>query len=346
MSKEPLKQLPTFVRRVYRGGKMLGEFLGQNGAADGFTPEDWISSFTAAKNKDIVENEGITRVLYGGRQTLITEAVSSADFGEGRTQSGLLIKFLDAAERLGIQVHPTKEYARRYFSSDYGKTECWHILNTRKDGEPAVVYLGFRENVTKELWRDLFSRQDIDGMLGAMHHFEVQPGDTVLVTGGTPHAIGEGCFLLEIQEPSDYTMRAEITTAAMERLTPMQIHYGVGVDSMLDCFNYTPRTCEEVKEMFFLKPRADSQNPDITHLVTYSDTPCFKLDKIETECISLINECFTTVISLKNGGTLGFGDTEYPLSRGDKFFIPANTEIVLSNSEALVCYPPEESKGE
>lgn len=346
MSKEPLKQLPTFVWRTYRGGKMLKEFLNFPNPCDTSTPEDWISSFVAAKNKEIVENEGITRVLYGGKERLITEAVETADFGEGRTQSGLLIKFLDAAERLGIQVHPTKEYARQYFSSDYGKTECWHILNTLKDTEPAVIYLGFKEYVTKELWRDLFNRQDVEGMLNAMHRFEVQPGDTVLVTGGTPHAIGKGCFLLEIQEPSDYTMRAETTTVAGERLTPMQIHYGVGIDAMLDCFNYTPRTREEVKEMFFLKPRADSQNPDITHLVTYADTQCFKLDKLKTKCSSLINECFTTVISLKNGGTLGFEDTEYPLRRGDKFFIPARTEIVLKNSEALVCYPPEESKGE
>ena len=346
MSKEPIKQLPTFVRRTYRGGAMLGEFLGQRGACDSFRPEDWISSFTAAKNKDPIEHEGITRVLLGGREVLLTEAVDETDFGAGRTQSGLLIKFLDAAERLGIQVHPTKEYARKVFGSAYGKTECWHILNTRPTGEPAVVYLGFREHITKEIWRDLFMRQDIPGMLGAMHRFEVRAGDTVLVTGGTPHAIGAGCFLLELQEPSDYTMRAEKTTVSGEWLTPMQIHYGVGEETMLDCFDYTPRSRAETAERFFLRPRADAQNPDITHLVTDADTSCFQLDRIKTECTVLQKESFITVISVQNGGSLAFGETEYPLCRGDKFFIPAGTEIVLKNAEALVCYPPNENSRE
>ena len=264
MSKQPLKQLPTFVWRTYHGGKMLKEFLNLPETCDAQTPEDWISSFTAAKNKEYIENEGITKVLKNGKEVLITEAVNTAGFGEGRTQSGLLIKLLDAAERLGIQVHPTKEYARQYFSSNYGKTECWHILNTRTLEEPAVIYLGFKEFVTKEIWRDLFERQDIEGMLNAMHRFEVKKGDTVLVTGGTPHAIGGGCFLLEIQEPSDYTMRTEKTTVAGEQLTPMQIHYGAGVEAMLDCFDYTPRTRKEIKEMFFLKPRTDEEIDDTT----------------------------------------------------------------------------------
>ena len=50
--KEPIKELPTFVRRTYRGGKLLCRYLGLPEAEDGFLPEDWISSFTEAKNRD------------------------------------------------------------------------------------------------------------------------------------------------------------------------------------------------------------------------------------------------------------------------------------------------------
>ncbi len=337
--KKPLKQLPTFAWRTYRGGAMIKNYLGISPAEDTFYPEDWISSFVEAKNKNYVENEGITRVLLDGEERLITEAVSTEDFGEGRSDSGVLIKFLDAAERLGIQVHPTKEYAKKIFSSNYGKTECWHILGTRNMGEPAVIYLGFKEYVTKELWKELFEKQDIKGMLDAMHRFEVKAGDTILVTGGTPHAIGAGCFLLEIQEPSDYTMRTEKVTVAGDTLTPMQIHYGVGEEKMLDCFDYTPKSRNEIQDKFFLKPRKASDST--TTLVSYEDTPCFALEQIKCNLLTIEKPHFVTLIATKSGGELKYQDEIFNLNRGDKFFIPANTQISLSNAEGIICYPPK-----
>jgi hypothetical protein len=63
ITKKALKQLPTFASRTYRGGKVLREFLGEKEAADDFYPEDWISSFTEAKNKIYVKGEGISRVI-------------------------------------------------------------------------------------------------------------------------------------------------------------------------------------------------------------------------------------------------------------------------------------------
>ncbi len=341
MKNTPIKELPTFVNRTYRGGKLLKKYLGMENTEDSFYPEDWISSFTEAKNKEYLKNEGITRVETPLGEKLITEVITESSFGKGRFESGVLIKFLDSAERLGIQVHPDKKYAKEIFNSSYGKTECWHILDTREEKEPAAVYLGFKEYVTKEIWAELFNKQDINGMLEAMHKFEVKKGDTILVTGGTPHAIGGGCFLLEIQEPCDYTMRVEKTTLAGESLTPMQVHYGVGEEKMLDCFNYTPRTREETKKLFFLESREDSLNKDVSHLVTYGDTPCFKLDKVCAESITIKESSFITVIVTKNSGKMLFDGGEFILSQGDKFFIPAGCEITLENTEALICYPPE-----
>jgi len=342
--KKPIKQLPTFAWRTYRGGAMIKQYQGQNNAEDTFYPEDWISSFVEAKNKKYVKNEGVTRVLINGEERLISDVIDASDFGEGRTESGVLIKFLDAAERLGIQVHPTKDYAKKIFNSDYGKTECWHILGTRNMGEPACVYLGFKEYVTKELWRELFETQDIKGMLNAMHCYEVKAGDTILVIGGTPHAIGAGCFLLEIQEPSDYTMRTEKITVAGDTLTPMQIHYGVGEEKMLDCFDYTPKSAEHIKNSFFLKPRKDIENPDITHLVTYGDTPCFALEQIKAKEIILKKSSFITVIATADNGVMEYDGGAFEMNRGDKFFIPAESKITLKNAEVLICYPPKKEQ--
>lgn len=228
---EPLKQCETRVKRAYKGGKLLDEFLGKEHSGDCFWPEDWIPSFTEAKNKDYVKHEGITKVISGSAEKLICEVVGKADFGKNRETPGVLVKLLDSAERLGIQVHPTPGFSKKFFNSSYGKTECWHILGTR-EGMDGAIYIGFKEGITREKWKSLYLEQDIQEMLSALHRFEVKPGDTILVKAGSPHAIGAGCFLLEIQEPCDYTMRVEKTTVAGEKLSPAQIHYGVGEEQL------------------------------------------------------------------------------------------------------------------
>jgi len=338
--KKPIKELETRANRTYRGGKLIDLFLGKENPQDSFQPEDWITSFIEAKNREFIPNEGITRV-EGGK--LITEVVSKEDFGQDRTDPGVLIKYLDSAERLGVQVHPNDEFANRVFHSKYGKTECWHILKTREiDGVLPCVYLGFKPHVTKEIWKALFDAQDIQGMLDAMYSFEVSPGDTILVTGGTPHAIGAGCFLLEIQQPSDYTMRTEKITVAGERLTPMQIHYGIGEEKMLECFDYTPRSLEEMKEKHFLH-HAGFQIGDslVTPIITYEDTPFFGLTKVYGGVFSECYPYFITLISMKTGGKLETEGFSTDLARGDKYFIPASMKFTVKDSEVLLCYPPK-----
>ena len=339
--KKPLCELECRVFRTYRGGALLGAFMGRS-ESDGFQPEDWISSFVEAKNKVVIKNEGLTPVTVDGEVKLLSDIVDSTDFGEGREDAGVLVKLLDSAERLGIQVHPTKEYARRIFNSEYGKTECWHILKTRSiGGEPPCIYIGFREGITQQLWRELFELQDIRGMLNAMHKIEVKPGDTVLVTGGTPHAIGAGCFMLEIQEPSDYTMRVERVTVAGEELTPMQIHYGVGEKNMLDCFEYVGECESALRERVFLKPRVSESCDTLTHLVSYTDTPCFALDKISGGEYRHNTDSFTTLIVTENGGTMECEGEVTELLRGEKYFIPAGACVMLRNAHGLISYPPK-----
>ena len=331
-----LKEVETRVNRSYLGGKLIDNFLGKENCADCYQPEDWISSFTEARNKNYIENEGITRVLLDGEEKLITEAVEADAFGNGRSDAGVLVKFLDSAERLAIQVHPTKEYAKKFLNSPYGKTECWHILDTREEG--GCIYIGFKENITREKWKRLFDIQDIQGMLDAMHCFEVKKGDTILVTGGTPHAIGSGCFLLEIQEPTDYTMLLEKKTLDGKVRTPKQIHYGLGEERMLDCFSYIPRTEEEIRNAFFLNTRI-KENVEV--LVDYEDTACFALKRINRGIFSDKPEYSVTVVVTADGGSLENGTERFALKRGEKYFVPARSDITLRDAEVLICCPAQ-----
>lgn len=340
--KRPLLQKENRVHRTYRGGRLLDGFLGKADAKDTFLPEDWISSFVEAKNRNYIKGEGISTVTVDGRTLPITEAITEEDFGPDRRESGVLVKLLNSAERLGIQVHPTPEFSQKYFGTHYGKTECWHILETDPDAD-AAVYIGFREGVTRAKWAKLFEKQDIAGMLDCLHRFEVKAGDTVLVRAGTPHAIGAGVFLLEIQEPTDYTMRVEKTTLAGEKLTEHQIHYGVGENALLDCFIYKGLSREAAQKAYFLpaRERAEGASGEYLTLVSYADTPCFALDRIEGGAVTLVPDCFVTLVVTKEG-RITVGDEELTVLRGDKLFVPYGCGAIrVQGAGALVCYPPE-----
>lgn len=142
----------------------------------------------------------------------VLESDTEGYLGKGAAQPalGVLTKLIDSAERLTLQVHPDKPTALRLFQSQYGKTECWHILSGHPvNGEEPCIYYGFQPDMTRARWEALFHAQDIPGMLAGMQKYPVHPGDTILIEGGMPHAIGAGCFLVEIQEPTDYTIRVE-----------------------------------------------------------------------------------------------------------------------------------------
>ncbi len=335
--KKPFLQKETRVWRTYKGGKLLDEFLGKSDPHDTECPEDWISSFVEAKNKNYIPGEGITTVTVGGKEMPITEAVEDGDFGEGRTDSGVLIKLLDAAERLGIQCHPDPAFSRIHFGTDYGKTECWYVLGSRDDMD-ASIYIGFKEGISRDKWKKLFDEQDVPGMLACLHRFSVKPGDTVLVRAKTPHAIGAGCFLLEIQEPTDYTMRVEKITVAGDALTPHQIHYGVGEEALLDCFDYDGLTEEQARERFFLPARKESDS--YTTLVDYSDTPCFALAEAFGGA-AFTPDSFVTLVATEKS-SLTVGDEHTALSRGDKLFVPFGAgEISVLSGRVIVCIPPK-----
>ena len=211
----PLKTKPNRCWRCYLGGKLIDVMREEGNPTDGYFPEDWLASTVVAVNPDREgkpEFEGLSvAILADGSERYLRDLIEEnpeAYLGKNHvekfgTNLGVLAKFLDSAEKLPVQCHPDKKAAKDFFKSDYGKTEAWFILDGRTiDGEEPYILMGFKEGVTKEMWRDLFEKQDIKGMDNCMHKIRVKPGDVFIIEGGCPHAIGSGCLLLEIQEPT------------------------------------------------------------------------------------------------------------------------------------------------
>lgn len=232
--------LPTRVYRFYRGGALLGRLRGEPETDDVF-PEDWVGSVTPASNpgRDDPE-EGLSR-LGDGR--LLRDAIAAdpiAWLGEEHvarfgTSTGLLVKLLDAAERLPVHAHPDRAFAREFLNSPFGKTEAWIVLDTR-NGE-ADVWVGLREAVDTERYLKWIEEQDADRLLSSLNRISVRPGDVVYVPAGLPHALGAGLLIAELQEPTDFSFLCEWRGFPVE---PEDSHLGLGWDVAVRALDLRP----------------------------------------------------------------------------------------------------------
>ena len=331
----PLKLNAPRAWRTYFGGKMIDELHGIKDTEDTHFPEEWIASVVSAKNagREHIKNEGLSYI--DGTEISLKDLIEAnpekvlgkAHFEKFGGSPGVLVKLLDAAERLAVQVHPNKEKARLYFNSDYGKTECWHIIGTREiDGENPCIYMGFKEGVTKEKWRDVFDRQDIRAMLDCLNKIEAKVGDTYLITGGMPHAIGGGCFLVEIQEPTDYTLRTEKVTPSGLKVSDEACHYGIGFDKMFECFEYVALDTKKANR----DPKIIEKSDEYTlyDVIGYSDSDLFCLKKLK------LNGNFTldlegkycSIYVLSGDGKFASENGETAVNSAEQYFIPASVK--------------------
>ena len=112
----------------------------------------------------------------------------------------ILVKMIDAKDRLSVQVHPDNEYALKN-EGEYGKTEMWYIV----DCEPgARLVYGFKRKISKDEFKERINENTLDSV---MNFVPVKKGDVFFIKAGTLHAIGEGILIAEIQQNSNTTYR-------------------------------------------------------------------------------------------------------------------------------------------
>lgn len=341
----PIKLTASRAWRTYTGGSQIDKIHGIDNSKDTQFPEEWIMSTVAARNpgrEDIVEGicflEGSDLSLKDYIEKYPLEALGKAHVDKWGKTTGVLVKVIDAAERLTVQCHPNKQKAMELFNSKFGKTECWYILGGRTiDGEKPNLYFGFKEGIKEQEWIDAFNKQDIPAMLGMLHHFDVKPGDTFLIKGGVPHAIGTGCLLVEIQEPTDYTIRIERVTPKGLKISDMQCHQGLGFEKMFECFDFTGYSQQQAFDNWKIPARILEETQDAVRkeIIGYDSTDCFKMELCE------INKSYTFKKSgvffgmyiLEGKGQISGDGLCTKINAGDQFFVPASSEDFVIKAE-------------
>jgi len=240
--KKELLSAPLFfeknrVGRVYTGGALFADFFGDD-STDGFEPEEWVASSVKAINKESKgEKEGVSRIkdtdIYF--DTLLNDY--RTQMLGNRQEFGVLTKVLDSAIRLPVQAHPDKAFSRKHFGSNYGKAESWIVLATRPD---ACIYFGFKNEITAEEFKTAVEQSltDNTAMEKLLTRVPVNVGDVYFVPAKMVHAIGKGCLILEIQEPTDFTIQPEYFCGDY-RLNDKEMYLGLDSDVALDVFDFS-----------------------------------------------------------------------------------------------------------
>lgn len=141
----------------------------------------------------------------------------------------ILIKLIDAKDKLSVQVHPNDEYAHRV-EGEPGKTEMWYVV----DHEPgAQLVYGFKRNVPKSEFERRIRDNTLDEVL---NYVPVHKGDVFFIQAGTIHAIGAGILIAEIQQNSNTTYRVSDYGRLGTDGKPRELH----IEKALDVTNTEP----------------------------------------------------------------------------------------------------------
>jgi mannose-6-phosphate isomerase len=250
------------------------------------------------------------------------------------TSPALLVKLLHAGQRLPVHLHPSRSFAQRHLDCPFGKSEAWLILD--RDRADTTVYVGANRRVEVDEWAELVSAQATDTMLELLNPISVDVGDGVFVPSGSPHAIGEGLLIMELQEPTDFSILLEWDGFAFDG--PNDGHLGLGFDVALAAINPRAFDGDSIDELVRRHPGEGRVTGQV--LPPCAD-PYFELTEVRPDETGIpLAQSFGVLLVTEGHGRLILTtapDDRLDLQRGDALVIPHGAGP-LSISGDLVAY--------
>jgi mannose-6-phosphate isomerase len=338
----PANHVPVY----YAGGANIDRFRRRASATQG--PEDWVGSVSALPAAILPSgapaDTGVSRLADG---TSLRAAVRDDRAGwlgpdlaalSSDGEIGLLVKLLDAGERLPVHAHPDRPFAAKRLGSPYGKTEGWIVMD---DGPGGDVWLGFRETISRERLARWIEAAAVDEMLAAMNRLPALPGAVFYVPAGVPHAIGAGVMITELQEPTSLSILAEYKSFG---LNEQQATLGLGWQEALGCFDLSAYAGDRLG---LLQPRADTiVDTSAVRVRRLFDTVAeefFQALRAEVGGAWQLPRSLAILIVEAGAGTLRCrGGEERPVAAGETWVIPfdAAPAILAGALRCLLCLPP------
>ena len=320
---------PALVERVW-GGRRLAELLGKDIPQDQRIGESWELADHPHGASTVADGPLAGKTL---RWVLEHHAAEVLGRAAARTQAArfpLLVKFIDASDRLSVQVHPDDARAAADHEGASGKTECWVVVRAEPD---AWIIDGLKPGTT----RPQFAAAVKNGSLEALLRMRpVKAGDFIWVPAGRVHAIGPGIVLAEVQQNSDLTYRVYDWNRKGLDGKPRKLH----VAEALQAISFGG----ELPPAGGRGKTADETGLFIEHLV---DCHVFSLTRIHLDrrpWAADTGDGYAAVVTLAGAARLATPDGAVPIRAGDTVLVPASAgEYVLEAAEkltVLVAAPP------
>lgn len=309
----PLK-LSYITKSPLWGGKRLIDGWGMNTDAD-TVGEAWMLT-VRDKEMSVIQNGACAGMTvreyidtYGG------EVVGAAHTGD---DFPLLVKLIDACDKLSVQVHPNDDYAAR-MENDRGKTEMWYIVEADEGAE--IIY-GLKDGMSAAEFRSMVRQ----GLLSdTMNHCPVHAGETYFIPSGMLHAIGSGILIAEIQQNCDLTYRVYDYDRRGADGSLRELH----VDKALDVT--IPFTEDEVNAIRYEAGKADEG--------TLAHCRYFKTRKLTVTSPTVLTvgcTSFAHLLCLDGKGEIVLGGEHYPVTRADSYYLPAGLGEIVLDGEMTV----------
>jgi mannose-6-phosphate isomerase len=336
---KPMALPPNQLHRFYRGGRRIAELRGLDGG-DERTPEDWIGSVTTSFGS---RDEGLSR-LGDGRSLADAlaadpEAFLGPDHARARgADPALLVKLLDAGERLPVHFHPDGTFAHEQLRVPYGKSEAWVVIAA--EGADPAVHLGLRRPLDAATLAGWVERQDGDALLAALNRVPVRRGDTFFVPAGLLHAIGAGLLIVELQEPSDLSVLLE--WEGFELDGPAEGHLGLGFELALRAADRDPLAPKQLDVLRSSRGGAPGR-AGVERLFPPQADAFFRAERIRPRPAASLPRELSILVVLDGSGRLDSDAGELALERGDTALVPwaAGDAALTGELDVLRCLPPE-----
>ncbi len=216
----------------------------------------------------------------------------------------LLIKIIDAKQRLSVQVHPDEESAGKVGGEP--KTEMWYVLDAEPD---AVVYAGLKPDVDETAFREALNTGKVKDLLQSV---PVSHGNVIYIPGGLVHAIGEGCLLLEIQQNSNTTYRVYDWERVGHDGKPRELH----IDKAMRVIHWNDDN--------------DAKAENVSHacdsIGELLNCPYFRIERIELSeslSCSMDGASFHVLFVEQGQSRIGVGEYHLDVKPGTSVFMPA-----------------------
>jgi mannose-6-phosphate isomerase len=308
------------------------------------SPEEWLGSVTTRHGE---ARTGLSTLPDG---SLLRDAVAADPVAwvgpdplpGGPGDTGVLVKLLDAGQRLPVHLHPTRAFARRHLESCYGKTEAWYVLET--PGERPQVHLGWRAEVSAEDLAHAVAEQDAGWLLDRMHALDVRPGDVVHVPAGCVHAIGAGIHLVEVQEPTDLSLLVEHAGFA----EPADAFLGLPAATALGAVDRTGWGADRVAELHrHVSP--DSRAAEPVRLLPGEADEFFRVDLLAPLAGAAVTvpAGFAVTVTVRGAGRLAWEGGGTGVTAGDVLVVPYGTGpwTLAGDVTAVLCRPAAPVRG-